>query len=679
MPEAAAWLLAAVGAYWAFCLFWGLASARLAEGPRSYFLADRDLPAWVVVAAATAFAFNGWMFLGYPDLMARDGFPFAETCLGAVTIALGSAFFLKRQWMLGKRFGYVTPGEMAGHYFGGETIRVAMLLIALTFAIPFVSMQLGVAGAIVSALSEGWVGRDTAMWVLTVVVFAYVAFGGMRAAAYVGTLQWVLMVAGIVTLGAYAYWLTGGFGAFVRGLGALSLASAATEGQAALPTAPLFEIPGVIQYTRGLGVENPAGGIWTGVMIFSYAVALMGLTLNPIFSVVSFSSRSPKGFGVQATWASAGLMGGLLLLFAVPQGLGAILLGASPAVSEAGLAAGDALAGRIEPGGGIVGAYVATLGPVAPWFAAILAVAALAAVQSFAAIAASATSTLVVRDIFRRYIDPDLDLERQRVYARIGVGLIMLIALLIANFAPSAGIALGALALGFGAQLLPVLAGICWMPWITRPAATVGLVSGMVVVLFTENFGVSLAAFFGLDLPWGRWPWTIHSAVWGLAANIAAAFVISLISQRDADRAHRRGFHDFLRTHAVLPVRRHYLRLVAWAVVLVWLFFAIGPGAVIGNAFFGNPRGGLEAWPLGIPPLWAWQFAWWAIGVLLVWFLSFRMGMATMPSKFIEMATRAERTVPPPAIAGTRLVLAWFWIFVLGGALATFLNWSFGP
>lgn len=665
LSETAVWLVAFLGLYGAFSLFWGLASARLSDDPRSFFLADRNLPSWVVVAAGTALAFNGWMAIGFPDMVLRDGFPFAEACLGAVTIGLGSAFFLKRQWMLGKRFGYVTPGEMAGHYFGGEVIRLAMLVIALTFAIPFVSMQLGVAGSIVASLSEGWVGRHTAMWVMTVIVFAYVAFGGMRAAAYVGTLQGVLMVAGIVLLGLYAYWLVGGFGAFTAGLGQLSLATTPAEGEVAPVTASFFEIPGAIQYTMGLGVEAPAGSLWTGAMILSFGLALMGLSLNPVFSVLAFSSRSPKGFGVQATWASAGLMGGVLLMFAVAQGLGLRLLG-EPAIE------------RATGPGGVVGAYVSMLADTAPWFAALAAVCAVAAVQGLAAMSASAASTLVVRDVFRRYVDPQLDLERQRLYARIGLGLIILIALMLQSFAPGAAVALGALALGFGLQLLPVLAGICWIPWITRPAATVGLVTGMAFVLFTEDFGIALAGFFGLEIPWGRWPWTIHSGGWGLFANIVVVIVISLISQREEERSQRRAFHDFLASHAVLPVRRHYLKLVAWAVAIAWLFFALGPGAVIGNVLFGNSTGGLEAWPLAIPPLWAWQFLWWALGVLLVWFLADRMGMATMPTKFIQLATKVERTLPPPPAAGTKLLIIWFWVVVLIAAVATLLNWSFG-
>jgi Na+/proline symporter len=678
VTEQALWLLAFLGLYWAFSLYWGLAVSRLAPGPRSFFLADRNLPAWIVVAAGTAFAFSGWFFLGTPDLIFRDGLPFAETCLAAITIALGSALFLKRQWMLAKRFGYVTPGEMASHYFGGEGLRLVMAVVALAFAVPFAALQIGASGSVVAIVSDGILDRVTAMWVLTAVVFTYVAFGGLRAAAFVATLQGVLIVAGIVLLGLYAYWLAGGFEGFMRALGGLGAAGVPGEGGTALvDAAALFEIPGVIQFTSGLGVETPAGGLWTTLMILSYGLALMGLTLSPVFSVLAFASRSPKGFATQATWASAGVMGGVLVLFLVAAGLGGNILGAAAPVNAAGLAASDALAAF--PPAGIVGGYLAAMGAAAPWFAAILAVAAVAATQAFAAMAASATGTILVRDVYRRYVDPALDLERQRLFARFAIGLVLLAALLLATFAPAAAAALGALALGFGLQLMTVLAAICWLPWVTRPAATVGVVTGMVFVLFTEDLGIAAAAFVGLDLPWGRWPWTIHSGLWGLVANVAVAFVISLISQRQDEVARRRAFHAFLASHAVPPVRSHHLRHVAWAATLAWLFFAIGPGAVIGNSVFGDPSGGLDAWSFGVPSLWAWQLAWWAAGVLLVWFLSYRMGMATMPSQFIELAAKSERTMPPARYSGPAVAYAGLWVVLLAIGVAALLHWSFGP
>ena len=527
MSEQAVWLLVALALYSAFCLYWGVSVASHAQDAKSFFLADRRLPAWVFVLAATGVSFSGWIFLGHPDIIYRDGFSFAQVSLCAITVPLAGVLVLKRQWMLGKRYGFVTPGEMLGEYYDSEFLRILVLIVALIFAVPFAGMQISAVGALLAYISNGAFDRLGAMWLLSGIVFVYVGFGGLRAAAYVGALQALLLGAGIVAVGVIVYWQAEGFGAFNVTIGKLGASGD-------LGPHP-FEIPGVMVFNRGLGIETPAGGIWTASMILSYCLALMGLQLAPHFSVLAFAARSPKGFAPQQTWASAAIMGAILVIFSVAPGLGAHLEpGADPGRNDVGA----------------VALVIASIGARSPWFLALLGVCALAAVQGLVALQLSATSTIVVRDFYRRYVNPDLDIEGQRLYARVAMALLLVIALVVATFAPEAQAELGALALGFGLQLLPALVGLCWFRWITREGATVGLVFGLLAVIFTEKFGLSLAEFVGVHLPWGRWPWTLHSAGWGIVCNVVACVVTSLISQRDSERARRGGYHAFLTAYA---------------------------------------------------------------------------------------------------------------------------------
>jgi hypothetical protein len=66
-------------------------------------------------------------------------------------------------------------------------------------------------------------------------------------------------------------------------------------------------------------------------------------------------------------------------------------------------------------------------------------------------------------------------------------------------------------------------------------------------------------------------------------------------------------------------------------VLMVWMFFAIGPGSVFGNMAFGEPNIGYDQWLLGMPSIWAWQIIWWALGVGVVWFLANKLRMSTEP------------------------------------------------
>ena len=176
---------------------------------------------------------------------------------------------------------------------------------------------------------------------------------------------------------------------------------------------------------------------------------------------------------------------------------------------------------------------------------------------------------------------------------------------------------------------------MCWFPWITRQGATLGLLVGLIAVIFTEKFGAAIAGTVGIDLPWGRWPWTIHSAGWGILFNLGTCVIVSAMTQNSADRQHRETYHSFLREHASLSVSKRGLIPIAWGITLAWLFFGVGPGAVIGNTIFGSPND-MTTWVFGIPSIWAWQILFWALGVGMMWFLAYKMEMSTVPQKEVE-------------------------------------------
>ena len=82
-------------------------------------------------------------------------------------------------------------------------------------------------------------------------------------------------------------------------------------------------------------------------------------------------------------------------------------------------------------------------------------------------------------------------------------------------------------------------------PWITRGAAISGIIIGIIIVILTETIGQQIS---GNRLPWGRWPLTIHSGVWGLIFNVFICFSVSAFSsiiKMDNDRDYRQKFHNF--------------------------------------------------------------------------------------------------------------------------------------
>lgn len=649
------WLFVFVALYWAYCIFWGIKSAQTARTASDYFIAGRRLSMWVFILAATATSFSGWTFMGHPGLVYRDGFQYAYASFYTITIPFTGVMFLKRQWMLGKRFGYVTPGEMLSDYFRGDAIRILTVLVALLFSIPYLGVQLGASGYLFNVLTDGLISEELGMWLLSLVVLIYVASGGLRAVAYVDTVQCILLALGIVVIGLIALDLVGGWTALNQGLAGLAASNVGKWGVTPDGYNAYFAIPGVIQFTAGLGKETPVGGLWTGVMVLTYMFALMGIQSAPAFSMWAFGNKDPRPFAPQQVWASSFSIGLILFFFTAFQGMGAHLLGANPAVTEAGLAISNVLPGDIisKQPDALVPYYINQMADAAPWLVGLLAVAALAAMQSTGAAYMSTAGAMLTRDLYKRYINPAASHATQKFTGRLGVAFIVLSALTVATFSRDALVLLGGLAVAFGFQMWPSLAAVCWLPWITRQGATWGLVAGLLGVIFTESFGLNLLAWFGLDL-WGRWPWTIHSAGWGIIFNVAVVVVVSAVTQDEGARAHRMTYHNFLREHASLSAAKAKLIPTAWVITLAWLFFGIGPGAVIGNTIFGTPADA-STWVFGIPSIWAWQILFWLLGVGMMWFLAYKMEMSTVPDREVQALVEdiGDAGIQPTAQMGT--------------------------
>ncbi len=624
------WLFVFVALYWTYCIFWGIKGARTARTASDYFIAGRKIPLWVFVLAATATSFSGWTFIGHPGLVYRDGFQYAFASFYAITIPFTGVIFLKRQWMLGKRFGYVTPGEMFAHYYQSNIIRLLVVIVALVFSIPYLGVQLRASGFLFNVLTDGLLGVEVGMWLLSIVVILYVAMGGLRAVAYVDTMQCILLALGIVAIGLITLQSVGGWHALQEGIFKMTQVDTKLTPDG---YSHYVAIPGVIQFVKS--GPSAVGGAWTGIMILTYMFALMGIQSAPAFSMWAFSNKNPKPFAPQQVWASSAGIGFILIVFTAIQGMGGHLIGADHKLLELGIAK-DVLNLHKDlmemPGkqGMLVPALINIMADTAPWLVGLLAVCALAAMQSTGSAYMSTAAGMITRDLYRFYLRPDASHAEQKLFGRIAVLIVVGAALIVATTSKDALVLLGGLAVAYGFQMWPALIGICYWPWLTRQGIVLGLIAGLIAVTCTETIGQK---WLGIKA-WGRWPLTIHSAGWGIIFNLGIAIIVSAFTQDRKAQEHKAQFHHFLKEHAGLSPEKKRLVPLAWAITLIWFFFAIGPGAVLSNTIFGNPKD-MSTWIFGMPSIWAWQIIWWALGVFMMWFLAYKMEMSTMPDKEI--------------------------------------------
>ena len=614
MSEYLIWIFICFFTYWSYCFFWGLRSARRIRSVQGYFLADRSLSPWVFAIASTGIAYGGWSLYAYPALVARDGLAFANTSFYAVVACIGGVFLLKRQWLLGRKYGYFTSAELLSNYFGGDLIRYINVVIALLFGIPFVAMLMGASGSLVSHLTDGMVSRTTAMWYLTAIVLLYSVMGGLQAVMKVAVVQTVLVCVGLLSLGLLALDQIGGFDLLNQGLANLIGTEhsylGTTSGMGGGNFDGYLAIPGVIQWTSGIGFEVPIGGPWTAIMGLTFLLSVIGIQASPAFTMLVFSSRSVRGFALHQTWGSACVIGFLLLIFGTLIGVSGHLLEATKDLHHSQ----------------IIAEIILLSADQMPWLVGLLTVCVVAALQATGAGFLFTTGNILARDIYLAKLNPQATDKQQMKVARIATLAVFLAAMLLASWSMEATLVFSSLALAASLQLWPALLAATWLPKWNRQAVTSGLVLGLIAVVLTEPLGQKLAVG---SLPWGVWPWTIHAGAWGLFFNITTCLLVSLLSSDDAQKDYRQQFHNYLLSQDGPSGNGRWSKPLAGVFIIAWLFFAVGPGSVLGNFAFGAPDGGFENWIFGMPSLWAWQVIWWALGVGVVWFLANKIGFSS--------------------------------------------------
>lgn len=626
--------------YAAATLYWARLAARENGDYQTYFSASHGLSPWISALVISGASFSGWVALAGPDEIGRHGFGLAALLQAGIVLALPGVLFFKRLWLLGQRYRVSSLAELLRVYWNSEFLVAVAAATAVLFAVAFAGLQLRALSALAVTLGGGRISPEVAATVLSLVLLGYVVIGGMRAAGYLGAMQAVMSAAAVLVLAGFALLDAGGFAVLNAGLAKLA-ADPASSGR--------FLVAGVVQFTAGIGKEAAAGHEGTALANLSFAMALMGLQASPMIIKVVLSTSSPRGLAAGQTWVMAGAFGALAAFCIALPGARALI---DPARTLSGL-----------------------LSSLSPWFSAWLFIGLLAGVQLMAALALLSASETLVRHVYKPFFHAALARRDTVTLTRVVVAVLLLSSLLMQVLTPVALTLLASLALPLAFQMWVPLLGMTWLRWITRPAAVTGLGFGVAGVLLTEPLGIAVLSFFGLDLPWGRNPWTIHSAAWGMAANFTVTLLVSAFTQRRGFSEEGEDARRFLQVQLAPAARVRALRSTAWSVALAWLFLALGPGLIFGNTAFTDPEG---RWVLGMPSLWGWSLMLWVAGLGLIWFLSYRMEMASAPGFAIPAYAPRLRLRANHAEAERARRRAFVITIAVGFSLAVITALSFG-
>ena len=458
-----AWVWTLVILYWIYCIYWGIRGAMVSKTASGYMVGGRAIPMWIFILAATATSFSGWTFIGHPGLIWRDGLSYAFASFYVLTIPITGTWFAKRQWLLGKRYGFITPGDMYAYYYGSEVMRWLVVIVAVLYSSFYSAVQLIASGNLFHLVTGKQVSILWGSILLGAIVVFYVAAGGLRSVAWVDALQCILLILGIIVLGMFVLHSAGGWAFLSQKINALDAKYLTIPGG-----------PGATAGSNGMMQFTSGKTIWTGMMILTYMFSLMGIQASPAFTMWSFSNKNPRPFPWQQAIASTFFVGFALFFFTAIQGMGGRVV-----MDEVSKALGVVVSDR-----NLVPALMEHYLP--GFWLAFVTIGALAAMQSTAAPYIATGSTILARDVYFRYMRPMAGHAEQIWMSRVFAVIIAAVALLISLKSASAMVMLGGLATAFGTLMYITLLGVCYGWPVRGVGAVVGLAVGIFTVILTD-------------------------------------------------------------------------------------------------------------------------------------------------------------------------------------------------
>ncbi len=576
------WVYILLGLYIVYCFWWGLKGFFTEKKASGYAIAGRSIPFIAFLMAATAASFSGWTFIGHPGLIWSAGLVYAYASFYVLTIPITGAFFAKRNWLMGKRYGFITPGDMFAYYYNNEAVRWLTVIAAFLYSIFYSGLQL-----IAAAKLFYWVAgvpQTFGLIFMAFIVWFYVVTGGLKASTWVGVLQFLLLVSGIILLGFYV--LTsdtiGGWSGFVASMQGIE--------------EKYMKVPGLIHI--GLGT-----GGWTAVMILTYMFALMGIQSSPAFTLWNFGIKSPKPLAWQQVFMSTFVVGLALFFFTAFQGIGARIL----------MVAGE-LAPKVD--GDVVPMLMTKFlpGPVLG----LVFLGAIAAIHSTAAPYIGTGGTIIQRDVWWRYVRKQSGSHSEQIWTnRIFATILAAAAVIVSLTSTDAIVMIGGFATAFGTIMYLCLLGVHW----GFRFPSVGVVLGLLA---------AIAACFLTYYVW-KYPLSIHTAGWGIFVGLAVAYLCRGLGMKDSQETidRQKEVREWLDSIDGPSESGKVWRSRMKILVPAWYLMALGPGVLIGNTAFTF---------CGFPPIWAWQIVWWIIGIVMMWALCFKAEMSTTNEEQIRRA-----------------------------------------
>jgi len=172
--------------------FW--ARRQLAGGAEDFYLGGRRITGLVSAASYAATTYSAFMMLGLAGLTYRGGvgaLGFELVYFAGLGLVL---IFGPRFWLVGRRFGFVTPSEMLGARYGSPLLAGLVAVLSCVFLVPYSAVQLMGIGLLLSGVTGGAIPVGVGILVGAVLAAAWTLLAGLRSVAWTDAAQSVLIL-----------------------------------------------------------------------------------------------------------------------------------------------------------------------------------------------------------------------------------------------------------------------------------------------------------------------------------------------------------------------------------------------------------------------------------------------------------------------------------------------------
>ncbi len=299
-----------------------------------YYVGGRSLKSWHIGLSVVATDVGGGFSIGLGGLgfvMGVSGSWMLFT--GLIGAWLSAVVLIPVIVKLSAKHKFFTFPQLFNHFYNGKVAMIAGVISAIGY-IGFTSSQL-LAGAKLASATFAEIDMTTALIIMGVVAVVYTGIGGLKAVIYTDTIQWLILMCGLVLIGIpIAYFAIGGMDVIKATIGKEFLSMTNVTWQQlvnwGVTIIPIWFV-GMTLYQRIYASKNKkqAQRAWFIAGLFEWPLmALMGTVLG-MFARVAFENGMftaagyPPGGGIDSETALP-----VLLNTVLPAGLMGLMLAA---------------------------------------------------------------------------------------------------------------------------------------------------------------------------------------------------------------------------------------------------------------------------------------------------------------------------------------------------------------